>query len=230
MYLGNMILALLIFAAAAPPGNPRVSHQTHKHREFSADPEKEALRKKLADTQKAMETLDSRILELMGESAGLRQQLDSEAAVRAETQNQLAAANAAVTSLQNRLQEVEARADRLAASKATAQKVVAPQTLHSPSSEEAKLQSQLADITRRRDNYINSILRRYRELANEYRSFGASSASPSDRDSTFRAGPDLTRIQNTIALVEEDLRQLNGLEAQATLVRKAQAKTNTVSP
>jgi chromosome segregation ATPase len=225
VYLGTLILPILALAAAAPPPKPTPAHHSHKRRESAADPEKEALRKKVADTQKAMETLDSRILELMGKTAILRQQLESEAVGKAEAQSKLEAANATVASLQNRLSDIEARAERLAAEKATAQKAApAQQAPHAPRSEETKLQAQLADITRRRDNYISSILQRYRELANEYRSFGASFASQSDRDGAPKTGPDLTRIQNTIALVEEDLRQLNGLESQALLVRKAQAK------
>ncbi len=227
MHLGNIILPIVALAAAAAPVKPTPSHHPHKHREFAADPEKEALRKKVVDTQKAMETLDSRILELMDESAGLRQQLESVAAAKAEMQSKLDAGDTAITSLHARLKDVEARAERLAAEKATTQKVAAQQAPHAPSPEEAKLQSQLADITRRRDNYISSVLRRYHELANEYRSFGASFASQSDRDSSAKIGPDLTRIQNTLALVEEDMRQLNGLESQAMLVRKAQAKPKT---
>ena len=227
MYLGNIILPIVALVSAAPPVKPAPAHHTHKRRQAAADPEKEVLRKKVADTQKAMEARDSRILELMSQTAALGQQLESEAAAKAETQSKLDAANAAVMSLQERLRDVEARADRLAAEKATAQKTAAQPAPHAPSAEETKLQSQLADITRRRDNYISSILRRYRELANEYRSFGASYASQSDHEATPKTGPDLTRIQNTIALVEEDLRQLNGLESQALLVRKAQAKPKT---
>lgn len=224
--------SLLIFALVSLPGfsfqAPAQTVRHLRHRRTPApDPEKEALRRKLADATRTIGTLDSRVLELMAQTASLRQELDAGAIATAELQRRLDAANQSAASLQARLKKAEERLDKLAAEREKAQQPLAQPAPRAPGAEEARLQAQLQDITRRRDAYIVSVLRRYRELANEYRSFGTAFAVPNDRDLSSKTGPELTRIQNTIAMVEEDLRQLNGLEAQADLVRKAQAKAKT---
>lgn len=212
----------LAFQTAAPP-----VHRTHRRRAATPDPEKEALRKKLADATASIGALDSRVLDLMAENASLRQNLDAGAAATAETQQKLDEANQSAMSLEARLKTAEDRLQQLTTEKEKMQRLAAQPAPRAPSVQEARLEAQLQDITRRRDASIASILRRYRELANEYRSFGSAAAVSSDRDLTSKNGPELTHIQNTIAMVEEDLRQLNGLEAQAVLVRKELAKAKT---
>ena len=229
MTLPGSILTLALLSGAAASmqtTTPPVRH-THRRRAPAPDPEKEALRKKLADATMTIGKLDSRVLELMAETASLRQELQAGAIATAELQQRLDAANQSATSLQARLKTAEERLEKLAAERKATQPLAAQPAQRAPAAEEARLQAQLEDITRRRDAYIASILRRYRELANEYRTFGTAFAVPNDRDPTSKTGPELMRIQNTIALVEEELRQLNGLEAQAALVRKAQAKAKT---
>ncbi len=229
MKLPGLILTLALISGAAAslqPTTPPV-RQTHRRRAPAPDPEKEALRKKLADATRTIGILDSRVLELMAETASLRQDLQAGAIATAELKQKLDAANQSATSLEARLKTAEERFDKLAAERKKTQPLAALPARRAPTAEEARLETQLEDITRRRDAYIASVLRRYRELANDYRSFGEASTGPNDRDLTSKTGPELMRIRNTIALVEEDLHQLNGLEAQAALVRKAQAKAKT---
>ncbi len=229
-FSGSILTFAAILSATSvslPAAAPAVQH-TRRRRVPPPDPEKEALRKKLAEATTTIGALDSRVLELMAETASLRKELDTSAVATADLQQKLDAANQSVTSLGNRLKTAEESLDKFAAEKQKTQQLAPQQPAQrTPAAEQARLEAQLQDITRRRDAYIASVLRRYRELANEYRSFGAAFGGPSDRDLTSKTGPELTRIQNTIAMVEEDLRQLNGLEAQAALMRKAQAKAKT---
>ena len=213
--------AVATLQAAEPP-----AHHASRRRKPAPDPEKEALQKKLAEATAAGAALDSRVLELMSENASLRQALAESTAGSAALRQKLDAAAQSAASLQARLKTAEDRAAQLAAERDKARAAAAP-AAKPPSAEEARLEAQLQDINRRRDGFIASVLRRYRELANEYRSFGTAFTVPNDRDLPSKAGPELTRIQNTIAQAEEDLRQLNGLEAQAALVRKAQSKART---
>jgi hypothetical protein len=67
---------------------------------------------------------------------------------------------------------------------------------------------ELQEIHRRREVYLVNILRRYKEVTDQYRSV-------STAESPLANSADLARIQNTIALAEDDLRQLNSLNAQA---------------
>ncbi len=213
----------MAWQAAPPPARP-----AHRRRAAVTDPEKEALRKKLAEATNTIAALDSRVLELMSQTASVRQELEARASASAALQQKLDAATQSAASLQTRLRAAEDRLSKLTAEREKTTQAMAPRAPHAPSPEEIRLEAQLQDITRRRDALITSVLRRYRELANEYRSFGtAIPATSNDRDLTPRTGPDLTRIQNTISMVEEDLRQLTGLEGQAALVRKAQGKART---
>ncbi len=75
-----------------------------------------------------------------------------------------------------------------------------------------RLLRDLDEINRRREAYVNNILRRYREVTDQYRAI----AGRADQAGDAGAGsPELTRIQNALQMAEEDLRQLSSLNAQA---------------
>jgi hypothetical protein len=80
--------------------------------------------------------------------------------------------------------------------------------------------SDLEGIFRRREMYLNNILRRYKEVTEQYRSLSGVLDSRRDRDAAPVNGTEISRIQNTIALAEEDLKQINALSVQASHVEK----------
>jgi chromosome segregation ATPase len=83
------------------------------------------------------------------------------------------------------------------------------------------LAREIDDINRRRDALLNQIQRRYRDLTDQFRVM----AARSDRDSAGAGAGDLSRLQHTVSLVEEDLQQLNALNSQAArLQQRARAK------
>jgi chromosome segregation ATPase len=88
----------------------------------------------------------------------------------------------------------------------------------------ARASSQLQEIHRRREVYLNSLLSRYREVTDQYRAFLNIMENRRSPEGTTpvsgSAGPELARIRNGIALAEEDFRQLNTLNLQAARIHK----------
>jgi TolA-binding protein len=78
--------------------------------------------------------------------------------------------------------------------------------------------TQLEDINRRRESYISNILRRYRDVTEQYRALTARLGSPSENEAP--AGAEASRIENAVSMAEEDLRQLSNLNAQAERLQK----------
>ena len=84
--------------------------------------------------------------------------------------------------------------------------------------------SSLQDLDQRRDVYLTSIMRRYRDITSQFRAMSGmldSSRNPNPGGFNSEA---LARIQNTISLADDDLRQLSDLNAQARQLEKKLAK------
>lgn len=70
-----------------------------------------------------------------------------------------------------------------------------------------------------------TILGRYRDITEQYRALAnlfdnRRGAEGTPGSATVNPGPELARIQSTVGMAEEDLRQLNGLNAQALQLQK----------
>lgn len=75
---------------------------------------------------------------------------------------------------------------------------------------------ELEEINRRRDGYLNTLLRRYRDVTDLFRSvsLNAQTSDAAGAGGGFQAG-DLSRIQNAMQQAEDDLRQVQSLNARA---------------
>jgi DNA repair exonuclease SbcCD ATPase subunit len=85
--------------------------------------------------------------------------------------------------------------------------------------------NELQEIYRRRESYLNTLISRYREITEQYRAFSSVLENRRGPEGTSGsgisiAGPELGRIQNSIAMAEEDLRQLTTLNAQVLRIQK----------
>jgi type IV secretory pathway VirB10-like protein len=80
--------------------------------------------------------------------------------------------------------------------------------------------SDIEEVFRRREMYLSNILRRYREITEQYRALSGVMDSRRDRESTPVSGAEISRIQNAIALSEEDMKQVGALSAQAQRLEK----------
>jgi len=83
-----------------------------------------------------------------------------------------------------------------------------------------ELSAELEDVNRRREAYLTGIIRRYRELTEQYRAL----ATRLENRSEAPSGADMTRIENTVSMAEEDLRQLRNLNAQAERIQRQIAR------
>ena len=85
-----------------------------------------------------------------------------------------------------------------------------------------QLAAEMLEIQQRRETYLNSIVRRYKQITEQYRSL--SGVLQDQRTGTPAAGStEMARIQDAISLAEEDLRQLSNLDAQALRIQKKMA-------
>jgi hypothetical protein len=131
-----------------------------------------------------------------------------------------AAANLGVDALKKHLNSKSDRATQIE---------VAYQRLREQSGAESQkvaqlqqLAAELQEIHQRREVYLNGILRRYKQITEQYRSLsGVLQAQRTEAPAGGSA--DLARIQDSIAMAEEDLRQLNNLNAQALRIQKKMA-------
>lgn len=80
----------------------------------------------------------------------------------------------------------------------------------------------MEEINRRRENLLTSIARRFRDLTEQYRAIAVRLDSQGERAAAVPG--ELSRIQNVVALAEEDLKQIANLNAQAARAQAALAK------
>jgi len=80
--------------------------------------------------------------------------------------------------------------------------------------------AELDGLFRRREMYLNNILRRYKDVTEQYRALAGVLDSRRDRQAAPASGNEISRIQNTIAMAEEDMKQLQALTAQAQRLQK----------
>jgi len=78
----------------------------------------------------------------------------------------------------------------------------------------------LQDLDRRRDAYLTSILRQYRDITSQFRAMSGMLDSGRDPNSGTFSSAALTRIQNAISQADDDLRQLSELNAQTRQLEK----------
>jgi chromosome segregation ATPase len=202
--------------APAPesPNAPRVARPSINAEDAIA---LQRLKLSLADANASIARLESRADEAAAQIRTLS--LDNKRLTASETdlKENLSAANQAVDALQK---ELKSSRDRVT------QVEIAYQKLRDQSGGDgqkiAQLQQlsvELQEIHQRREAYLTSILRRYKQITEQYRSMsGVLQAQRTDGPAT--GSTDLARIQDSIAMAEEDLRQLNSLDAQARLIQK----------
>lgn len=79
---------------------------------------------------------------------------------------------------------------------------------------------EMEDLNRRREAYLSNLLRRYREVGDLYRNFTLNAQTAEAPGTALQAG-DLSRIQNAIQQAEDDLRQLQALNARMAQLARA---------
>ncbi len=175
---------------------------------------------RLAEARKSLEELEHRLHEAEAKIAAMNQEQQKLADARREFEDRLETANRVSAALEA---EVKGRNDRMVRIDSTNREL---QKKVEDASKQvtrlAKASGEIEEISRRREVYLNNVLRRYREVTDMYRTLAVRMNSP--RETGLPSpGTDLSRIQNAIMLAEEDLRQLQTLNAQAARLHKDMA-------
>jgi hypothetical protein len=96
----------------------------------------------------------------------------------------------------------------------------APPVATTNTAESARLLARLQDLNRRRDTYLTSILRRYREVTSQFHAMSGMLNSSHDQSANPMSASVLTRIETALSLAEDDMRQFNELNVQAQQAEK----------
>jgi chromosome segregation ATPase len=122
--------------------------------------------------------------------------------------------------------ELQASRQRLAALEADNAKLKTDtSTGAARAAELARTVADLQDLDSRREAYLTSIMRRYRDITSQFRAMSGMLGSTRDSNTTSPfTDAALTRIQNAVSAAEDDLRQLTELNGQARQLEKKLTK------
>jgi small-conductance mechanosensitive channel len=174
----------------------------------------------LADANASIARLQSRLDEAEAKIQDLAVDNKRLAASEADLTPSLATANQTVDVLQKELTGLRDHSTQIE---------IAYQKLRDQTGTDAQklaqlqqLAAEMLEIQQRRETYLNSIVRRYKQITEQYRSLAG--VLQDQRTGTPEAGStEMARIQDAISLAEEDLRQLSNLDAQALRIQKKMA-------
>jgi chromosome segregation ATPase len=208
-------------AATPEPSAPRLARPdagTAAAAALSASEQRaEQLRESLAQATKEADRLQARVSDLQGQVESAATDNRRLTAAAEESKKGLGEADQAIETLRAELKANNARAAQLESLNARLKDEAAAGK--QSSSQIQQIVSELEGIFRRREMYLNNILRRYREITEQYRAMSGVIGSR-DREAATGSSAEISRIQNTIALAEEDLKQISALNAQVSRLEK----------
>jgi DNA repair exonuclease SbcCD ATPase subunit len=181
------------------------------------------LRESLASANRTMEEWRAHAAELRTHLDEAREEQKRLQAVESDLTEQISSLKRLVETKDT---ELGRKDDQLAALEAANRKLrESAGTAGEKAKQIVQTSNELQEIYRRRESYLNTLISRYRELTEQYRGFSSVLENRRGPEGTpgagiSIAGPELSRIQSTIQLAEEDLRQLTALNAQAVRLQK----------
>ncbi len=169
-----------------------------------------------------MARLQSRVSELQAGVENATEENRRLAAAAEELKRNLADANQTIETIRA---ELKSNSGRMAEIESANARLKEQAALSGQSAAQLKqTSSDLEGLFRRREMYLNNILRRYREITEQYRAMSGVLDSRRDREAAPVRSTEIGRIQNAIALAEEDLKQIDALNAQAARLEKKLSK------
>ncbi|MFB3827234.1 MAG: hypothetical protein ACE15B_10715 [Bryobacteraceae bacterium] len=180
--------------------------------------EAEALKARLGEARAELVELENRVHDLQAQAARLAADNQRLSASEADLNENLSSANRVIAAQQT---ELKGKGDRITQLEVVNQQLREQAKAGSGRlAETMKLAADLQDIHRRREAVLNAVLRRYKDVSAQYRALEARGRDDAPAVNTA----DLERIQNSIAMAEDDLRQLSALNAQAQRLQKLMAQ------
>jgi chromosome segregation ATPase len=187
----------------------------------------------IAKKEAVIERLDRELAETRATLTDLQTQLSTSndqntkalATAQENLQKQQADSQAQLDDLQKKLDAALAQSDiarqRVAALEADNAKLKTnTATVTTQSAEVSHIIAGLQDLDRRRDIYLTSILRRYRDITDEFHAMSSMLDTSHDASSSACSGAVLSRIQNAVNSAEDDMRQVNELNARSQKLEK----------
>jgi hypothetical protein len=172
----------------------------------------------LAAARARVSELESKVLSLEADRATLTQQRQQELSAREEScTSRIADVQRLVETAQADLKAAQQRTALFETENENLRKAQLSLTKTNTKTG-AVADSDLDELSRRRDTYLKSLMRRYREIDNEYRALLRDPQGAHTNDAA------VFRIQGTLAQAEDDLRQIDSLNAKTLLVEKRREK------
>ncbi len=177
------------------------------------------LDRELAENHATIEDLQTQL------STANDQNAKALATAQEQLQKQQADAQAQVEDLKKQLDAALSQADiarqRLAALEADDAKLktdTAASTAHA--ADVAHTIAGLQDLDRRREVYLTSILRRYRDITSQFSAMSSMLDTSHDPGANACSGAVLSRIQNAVSSSEDDLRQISEINERVQKLEK----------
>ncbi len=166
----------------------------------------------IANLQTQVSTANDQIAQAQstGDERARKQQADTQAQID-ELQKKIEAAQSASDIARQRTAVLEAD---------NAQIKTDSTSVNARAADIARIISNLQDLDRRRDVYLTSILRRYRDLTDEFHAMSGMIDTSHEPSSGVCGGAALSRIQTAVTSAEDDLRQMNELSARSQKLEK----------
>ncbi len=179
----------------------------------------ERLDRELAETHVTLTDLQSQL------SSSNQQNAQAAADAEARLQKQQADSQAQIDDLQKKLDAALTQADiarqRTAALEADNSKLkTSTEAATTQSSDVSRTIASLQELENRREVYLTSILRRYRDITSEFRAMSSMLDTGRDPGSGACSGAVLSRIQNAVTSADDDMRQLSELNARSQKLEK----------
>ena len=176
------------------------------------------LNENLATATSTVNRLEERVAQLEGELKTVAEENERRAQSQQDLGEKIGGLNRIIAAMER---EAKSRNDRLLQLELANKRLREENTAASRKSVEAtNMASELQELFRRREVYLSGILSRYREVTDLFRSFSQTLENRSRQEGGGGSSAELSRIQNSISLAEEDLRQLSSLNAQAMQLQR----------
>lgn len=173
-----------------------------------------AAQEKLAQAAATIVSLEERVHELEQAVARITEENKRLVASEADLTERLASSNRVIESMREELKSNAARLVRLETQNRSLNENY--REAQKRLTRAAELLRDLEGIQRRQEALLAGLLQRYREVNDQLRSSALRRSNTDEREPV--SGLDLSRIENIVSLAEEDLRQLQSLNARAARI------------
>lgn len=173
-------------------------------------------REKLAAADASIRQLESRIHELEAQVERVTDENKRLAAAETDLKETMTTTNRVLEAVRT---ELKGKDERLSLVMVTNNQLQAENRKNAEKiAQLPRLMRDLEEVNRRRETQITTILRRYREITDQYRTIAAHADRPGEAATGITN--EVSRIGNAIQMAEEDLRQLSALNAQAGRIQQ----------